>query len=178
MLERIEKAATKLQNGDIDGLKTIYEGTCKSVFSFVFPIVKDYQLAEDIMQATYIQIYEKISSYQPGTNLRNWILTIAKNLALYELRKRARETLTDDDHLLESLGGYTYDKSLSTPTIELASQILSEEDFKIVMLYAVGEYKHREIADMMHLPLGTVTYKYSMALKKLHKALKSKEVNH
>ena len=173
----LDKFIKKFMNGDASAFDEVYNRTRKSVYYVALSILRDKTLAEDIMQATYIQVYEKISSYQPGTNLRNWILTIAKNLALYELRKRARETLTDDDHLLESLGGYTYDKSLSTPTIELASQILSEEDFKIVMLYAVGEYKHREIADMMHLPLGTVTYKYSMALKKLQKALKSKEVN-
>lgn len=178
MLERIEKAATQLQAGDINGLTIIYECTCKSIFSFVFPIVKNYQLAEDIMQATYIQVYEKISSYTPGTNFRNWILTIAKNLALLELKKQKRETLTDDETMMENLGGYTYDKVLATPTIELASEILSEADFRVVMLFAVGEYKHREIAEMMNLPLGTVTWKYNNAIKKLKKALKGKEVTH
>lgn len=178
MLERIERAATMLQQGDVRGLQIIYEDTCKSVFSFIFPIVKNYQLAEDIMQSTYITIYEKIDSYHPGTNLRNWILTIAKNLALQELKKLKRETFTDNDVMLEALGGFTYDKPLETPTIELASKILSEEDFKIVMLFAVGDFKHREIAEMMELPLGTVTWKYNNSLKKLKKALKSKEVKH
>lgn len=176
MLERLEDAATMLQQGDMNGLKIIYECTCKSIFSFVFPIVKNKVVAEDVMQATYIQVYEKINSYTLGTNFRNWILTIAKNLALYELKKAKRETLSDDNAYLEHVGGYTYDESLDTSTIELASQILSDEDFKVVMLFAVGEYKHREIAEMLNLPLGTVTWKYNNAIKKLKEAIKKSEV--
>lgn len=176
MLERLEDAATMLQQGDMNGLKIIYECTCKSIFSFVFPIVKNKVVAEDVMQATYIQVYEKINSYTPGTNFRNWILTIAKNLALYELKKAKCETLSDDNAYLEHVGGYTYDESLDTSTIELASQILSDEDFKVVMLFAVGEYKHREIAEMLNLPLGTVTWKYNNAIKKLKEAIKKSEV--
>ena len=178
MLDRLEKAATLLQSGNNNGLKIIYECTCKSVFSFVFPIVKDYQIAENVMQATYVQIYEKIASYTPGTNFRNWILTIAKNLALLELKRQKRELWTDDESAIENFGAYTYDKSLLTPTIEMASKILSEEDFKIVMLFAVGEYKHREIARIMNLPLGTVTWKYNNSIKKLKKELKNKGVTH
>ncbi len=176
MLNRLEKAATQLQAGNNDALKIIYEATCSGIFAFIFPIVKDYQIAENVMQNTYIQVYEKINLYKPGTNFQNWILTIAKNLALLELKRLKRDILVDNESIIETVGGYSFDKSLSTPTIELASKILKEDDFRIVLLYAVGEYKHREIAKIMNLPLGTVTWKYNNAIKKLKKALKSKGV--
>lgn len=44
------------------------------------------------------------------------------------------------------------------------------------MLFAVGEYKHREIAEMLNLPIGTVTWKYNNAIKKLKEAIKKSEV--
>lgn len=171
MLDKLERAARDLKNGDMNGLKKIYELTSRNVFTFVFPILRDYQLSEDVMQSTYIQIYNKIDSYELDTNFRNWMLTIAKNLALGELKKRSRESQTDDDVMLENLGGYTFNPDYDSPVIKLASEILGEEDFRIVIMYAIGEFKHREIADILNLPLGTVTWKYNQALKKIKKHL-------
>ena len=52
---------------------------------------------------------------------------------------------------------------------------LKEEDYKILYLYIIGEYKHREIAEILNLPLGTVTWKYKNSLKKLKKVLLEEE---
>ena len=54
-------------------------------------------------------------------------------------------------------------------------KILKEEDYKILYLYIIGEYKHREIAEILNLPLGTVTWKYKNSLKKLKKVLLEEE---
>ena len=53
---------------------------------------------------------------------------------------------------------------------------LSAEEKEIVLLHAVWDYKHREIAKMLSLPLGTVTWKYKKALKKLKKEWEESEV--
>jgi RNA polymerase sigma-70 factor (ECF subfamily) len=45
-------------------------------------------------------------------------------------------------------------------------------------MYAVGEYKHREIAEFLHMPLGTVTWKYNNALKKMRKALEENQTQY
>ena len=44
-------------------------------------------------------------------------------------------------------------------------------------MYAIGEFKHREIADILHLPLGTVTWKYKNALSKLKEEYQRREAN-
>lgn len=172
MTAKLENSLMKLQDGNLDGLREIYEQTSKGVFTFILPIIRDYQLAEDIMQDTYVKVNDKIREYQPGTNGKNWILTIAKNLAFDELRKRKHEEFTDFDDEREDLGCYSLSDSVDTPTIQLANKVLSPDEMKIVMLFAVGDYKHREIAKMMNLPLGTVTWKYHNALAKLRKAMK------
>lgn len=168
MKNELEEAMLSLQKGDSSALETIYNLTYRGVFSFVFPIMKDYMAAEDILQSTYISVYEKIEQYKPGTNALNWILTMAKNMALNEYNKNKRSVDYDYDAEQPTPSSlYSFDESLDTPTIELASEILSEEDFKILLMYVVGGYKHREIADMLNIPLGTVTWKYKAALDKL-----------
>ncbi len=168
MANELERAIIDLQNGDIKSLDIIYHLTSKGVFTFVLPIVKAYDLAEDVMQNTYVRAYENITSYTPGTNPRNWLLTIAKNLALSEVKKRSREISYDfNDENVETQGVYDLNPSLDTPTIDLANRVLNEGEMNIVLLYAIGGYKHREIAEMLNLPLGTVTSKYNAALKKI-----------
>jgi RNA polymerase sigma-70 factor, ECF subfamily len=172
MSAKLESALIRLKDGNLDGLREIYELTSKGVFTFVLPIVADYQLAEDIMQETYVKVNDRIASYIPDTNGRNWILTIAKNLALDELRKRKHEEAVDFDDERQTIGCYTLPDEMDTPTIKMANQILSPEELEIVMLFAIGEYKHREIAKMLDMPIGTVTWKYHNALEKLRKVIK------
>ena len=168
MANNLERAIIALHGGDVNQLSVIYNLTSKGVFTFVLPIVKVYEIAEDVMQATYIKVYENIVSYHPGTNPRNWILTIAKNLALAEINKRKREVSYDfNEENVSREGIYDLDPYLDTPTIELANKVLNEGELQIVLLYAIGDYKHREIAEMLNLPLGTVTSKYNTALKKI-----------
>jgi len=170
-MDKLEKAIVRLQKGESNSLGIIYDLTSKGVFSFVLTILRDYQLAEDVMQQTYIKIYENIKSYKKDTSARNWILTIAKNTALTLIRKRHREISVDFSHDTIQDGIYCLDKDFDTPLISLANKILTEDELKIVLLFAIGEYKHREIAEMLNLPLGTVTWKYNNALKKLRGAV-------
>lgn len=172
MSNRLEDSLLKLKKGDLEGLREIYEQTSRGVFTFILPIIRDYQLAEDIMQETYVKVHDKVNDYQEGTNVRNWILTIAKNLAFDELRRRKHETETDFDDEREELGSYYLSDQIDAPTIKLANEILPEDEMQIVLLFAIGGYKHREIAEMLKLPLGTVTWKYHDALLKLRKAVK------
>ncbi|MFA5421605.1 MAG: RNA polymerase sigma factor [Bacilli bacterium] len=168
MASELERAMVGLQNGDVHQLEIVYKLTSKGVFTFVLPIVKAYDIAEDVMQSTYVRAYENIASYTLGTNPRNWLLTIAKNLALGEVKKRNREPNYDfSDENVSTEGVYDLNPNLDTPTIDLANRVLNESEMNIVLLYAIGGYKHREIAEILNLPLGTVTSKYNAALKKI-----------
>lgn len=178
MKDAVDKALIALQNGDTNELATIYDLTNKGVFTFILPIVKDYALAEDVLEQTYISVYEKINLYQSKSSGRNWILTIARNIAINEFNKNKRQIAFDyDEEKVVPEGLYSLDQSLDTPLIKLANEILDEIEFKIVIMYAIGEFKHREIADILHLPLGTVTWKYKNALSKLKEEYQRREAN-
>ena len=163
-----------LRDGDGSALADIYSLTSRGVFTFILPLLRDYQLTEDAMQDTYVACYNHIQEYKPNTSARNWLITIAKNTAISMLKKRNREISYDFSEEVHPDGIY-YLGEVDTPVITLANKILSEEEFNIVMMYAIGEYKHREIAELLHLPLGTVTWKYNNAIKKVKKALEEEE---
>ncbi|MDR0934754.1 MAG: RNA polymerase sigma factor [Erysipelotrichaceae bacterium] len=176
-ISKLEKAMVALKKGDINALGDIYEMTKRGVFTFILPLLNNYQDAEDIMQSTYVRLYENINLYDETKNSLNWILTIARNLALTFLVRKNREMARDfnEEENINELPPLELHWDVDTPLIRLAHKVLSKEEFYIVMLYAIGEYKHREIAEILNIPLGTVTWKYSEALKKLKKKVNKDE---
>ncbi len=173
MDQRINTLLEKLRKQP-EAMNELYEHSKKGVYAFILATIKDYQLAEDIMQETYMKVYKSLGQYQANTNGINWILTIARNTALTTLEQRNREEQIDPQTESYRFPSVTETVMVSSPTIELAKKILDEQEQQIVYLYAIAEYKHREIAFMLDLPLGTVTWKYNEALKKLKKGLEGK----
>jgi RNA polymerase sigma-70 factor (ECF subfamily) len=172
MNKEVDIALRQLQSGHHEGLAVLYDLTRRAVFAFVLPFIKDVHLAEDIMQETYVKAYQAIDSYRPGTNGLNWLFTIAKNMTMTILEKRNREASVDYDDQRQATGATVDHYQFDSPTLTLAKKILDEDEQQILFLYVIGEYKHREIAALLGLPLGTVTWKYQIAIKKMKDHLK------
>ena len=128
------------------------------------------------MQDTYLKIKEKILYYKDGTNGYAWILTICRNLSINYLNKNKRvEVMDTSEH--EYLNPIT-DKNIEKedmPIFKIARQHLNEFEMQVLILYSVYGYKHREIADILNKPLGSVLWTYNNSIKKLQKILKKGE---
>lgn len=177
MRSNIEKDILAMQKNDMSVFDHFYHATYKSVFYIIFSILKDYQASEDIAQETYIKIIEKIDTYTSGTNAFAWVLQISKNLALNEKVRKSKIIEIDPSIKDFAFGSYTMNTNLQTPIIDLAIHNLSEEDFQIVSLIAISGYKRREVSEIMQMPIGTITWRYNEALKKLKKIILEKGGN-
>ena len=94
----LEQYVNRLKTGDKSAFSPIYEATYKNVYFMCYSVVKDKSSAEDLTQDTYIRMYEKILSYENGTNFNAWLTQIAKNLSLNYIKKHNKETLIDLRH--------------------------------------------------------------------------------
>ena len=167
----LEQKIAQYASGDKSSFDYIYERTSKTVYFAALYIVRDRAHAEDIMQETYLRALNSLGSYSRGTNFTAWLTRIAKNLALNHIKKGARETSSDftDEQEIRKYGSH----ETELPYIfDVAAKILDEQQYEIVMLCHVAGYKRREVAEMMDLPVGTVTWKKNEALKKLKQKLK------
>ena len=79
------KGPDDAQNPNFEELVAQYQG---SVLRMCFLYLCDKTLAEDAVQETFLQVKRRAYTYQPGTDARAWILQIAKNKCLDELRRR------------------------------------------------------------------------------------------
>jgi len=125
---------------------------------------KDKYIAEDALHETFLTIYENAGSYTIFNNPRAWILTIAKNKAISIIRKDFRTASLEN---LEISTENIEDSVLDQIQANMLLSILSEDDKKIVILHTVYGFKHREIAELMGLPLGTVKWRYKQSLDKM-----------
>ena len=108
-------------------------------------------------------------SYRPQGKPMAWIFTIVRNRCLQKLRERGRAAdipPEDWEPYLKSCDSVTPEDRL---LIGACMERLTQEERQIVVLHAVSGFRHREIAQILQLPLPTVLSKYHRALKKLKK---------
>ena len=170
--QALERAIAQMALGDQQALCSLYEQTKTAVYGLILSILKNTQDAEDVLQETYIQVFEHAASYRPEGKPLAWCFTIAKNLALMKLRAQKKAVFAP----LEELECFAQkDPAASCEeamVLSCALRVLSEEERQIVLLHAVSGFKHREIAQFLHLHLSTVLSKYYRAMKKLKTNLK------
>lgn len=165
----------RMQEGDDTAFECLYKSMYKPVCSVTYAVVGDYQLAEDAAQEAFITIYRKCCQYQRDENPSAWIFTIAHNTAVNMMRKLGRETSAPQMSLSDaniSLNDSPMEQLEEADLLDTMFAVLSETDRKIVIYHLVAGLKHRETADILGLPLGTVLRRYHMALKKMKQVTK------
>ena len=150
--EQMNNIIRQLKSGNMDLFDDFYELTKKQVYVAIINIIKNKTICEDIMQDTYLKFLNNIHKYKDKTNVIAFIVTIARNLAINEYNKNKREVHYDLSLYEEEI----VSKTEETPLLDL-----------VFILHVIDYLKHREIAKIMKKPLGTITWIYNKALKKM-----------
>ncbi len=161
-----------IARGDPGAMQELYASTQADVYGFALSIVKNHDDAEDVMQETYVKIYQAAPAYQAMGKPMAWILTIVKNLALSRLRARGKAALPLEEELEPSVICSPHASVEDKLLLQTAMAALSDEERQIIMLHVVSGLKHREIGQLLDLNLSTVLSKYHRGLKKMKHQLK------
>jgi RNA polymerase sigma-70 factor (ECF subfamily) len=142
--------------------------------------------AEDLVQDTYVKALRAQGQYQPGTNLRAWLLKILKNTFINRYRRGGIERSLlqgpDADPLADGWVGATTMRALRDPESQALRAVLEEEietalralpeDFRMVVLFAdVEDLSYREIAEVLDCPIGTVMSRLHRGRRLLKRSL-------
>ena len=160
----------------------------RPVFSLIYRMVRDRELAEDLAQETFVKALNAIESYRPEFKFSSWIFKIANNAAIDHLRRRELDTLSLDGSpnaetadAVEATALQVSDRT-ETPleelearelggAIEVAIGRLRPEYRACILLRHVEGRPYEEIAEMLSLPLGTVKTYIHRARNELRQAL-------
>lgn len=186
---QFEKAVARMIQGDKTGLKEIYENYVGYIYRIVYEVLQNKENAEDVTSEFFIRLWDKAEQFRPGGGHRGYLAVMARNMAIDFIRKHRREELTA---LMQDLGaeseeegrdagiyqrnaGFSTDKGaveeevLGNMTVSKALETLKPAERQIVSLKVLGELTFKEIAASMNIPMGTVTWKYQSAMKKLRR---------
>ena len=162
-MDQINLIIQELRTRNYQSFDTFYNLTKNQVFYAIISVVKDKDLAEDIMQDTYVKFLEKIDQYKDGANPYAYLSTIARNLAINLYNQRKREVYSEE--IFETIA--SPEVKDDEEDIFKILDLLEPDEKEVVTLHIVNDLKFREIAPIVDKPLGTVLWIYNKAIKKL-----------
>ena len=155
------------------------------LYNYLVRVLRDRALAEDAFQETFLRVYQNAGNFDASKSFKTWLFAIATNVARDELKKRRREKSISLEHYVAyggsgnplTLKGAIGDAS-SAPHehVGMAEQaaILKECLYalpdayrEVLLLFHYEKMKYREIADTLHIPIGTVKSRLHNALTRL-----------
>ena len=184
-----EELIARCRKKDLVAFQQLVERYRDRLMAFIYSMVRNYHLAEDIFQETFIRVYRKAHRFRAGYPFKTWLYTIAANLCRDELRRVKRKPTVELDASVagpEEDGGRSRMESLKSggPTPREAAGAreleeifrkelaeLSPEHRQVVIMNRVMGLKYREIAEVLGIPSGTVRSRIHYAIEYLKKKM-------
>lgn len=84
-----DEAMRRVAAGDVEALAPLFDRHRGRLFAFLYHMVGERALAEDLLGEAFLRVYRARGRYRPGGGFEPWLYAIARNLARSELRRRA-----------------------------------------------------------------------------------------
>jgi RNA polymerase sigma factor (sigma-70 family) len=153
---------SRLYKGDRIAQRTLYELCSAKMYGLCIRYVGDADIAQDILHDGFIKVFSSIKSYRGEGSFEGWVRRIIVNTALEYLRQR-KDFLEVD---IEQANGSIIDGNASEHDYSFFLGVVMElpPQYRAVFnLYAIDEYSHAEIAEMLNISESTSKSNYSRA---------------
>ena len=185
MSQQLQATLRSAAEGDPQAWRTLVEAYSSRVYGLIFRQTGRGDLAEEITQATFVQVVEKLPAYQEQGKFEAWLFRVAINLLRDEQRRNMRQPkAADPEAMAEQWMAKGEDGPVQTlltgerqEMIRQAVSQLPEADRQILHLRYTADLGYSEIAEILQEPLGTVLARGHRALKKLKEKLEGSEAN-
>lgn len=172
------QAIRRLKNGDIGGLEVLVTRYQVKAIRAAFLIVRDEQSAEDIVQETFIRVFEHIRRFDESRPFGPYLLRSVVNAALDMAQKAAKWEAVDGglesvEDLLEhamTVESQTEFNALKRDILNTLDQLSSRQRATIVMRYYL-EMSEKEMAERLNAVPGTVKWLLNAARERLRSLL-------
>lgn len=171
-----EQVAVFIQNGDTQKFEILMDRYEPKLFRYGKRFLFDQENLQDIVQEIFLKVYENIKSFDASQKFSPWIYRIAHNTFVNVLRKRTRNPLyfVDFDTFLthpvfEETSISDQERKQMRESIDKGLEKLRPHYREVIILYYLEEMGYKEIADILHIPVGTVGIRLRRAKAELKK---------
>jgi RNA polymerase sigma factor (sigma-70 family) len=167
---------TLLKSRDTRAFSYLYDNYSGSLYTVIAQIIDDIEVANDVLQEVFINIWRKIESYDPMKGrLFTWMLNIARNASIDTVRSKSYQNsqknlaISDSN---ETGGAQAEQVNIDNIGFRKVLERLKKEQRVLIDLAYFKGYTHEEIAEIEDIPLGTVKTRIRNALMQLREYLK------
>lgn len=178
MLQQLKYTEAELLKGlqtlDEQAYSFLYDHYSKALFTIIFRIIPQQEVAEDVLQEVFVKIWQNIKSYDATKGrLYTWMLNIARNQAIDRTRSREFTNQNKTTELAENVYSERGTVEIKMDDIGLRKTLdnLPEENRKLIELAYFQGYTQEEIAKLLEIPLGTVKTRIRATVIQLRKLL-------
>jgi RNA polymerase sigma-70 factor (ECF subfamily) len=156
---------------DQQALWELYQHYGKAVYSLAYRVVGNTTYAEEVTQDTFLKVWRQTARWDSTKGkLKSWLLTIAQFTAIDRLRHERRQPNVLPDSIEDSAETFNFSDSAGWQEgtlLQLLVDQLPREQARLINLAFFHGMSHSDIADELHLPLGTVKTRLRSGLKRL-----------
>ncbi len=184
-----QELVKKFIEGDKLSIEVLITRHKNKVYTYIFLIVKNQQLAEDIFQDTFIKVIRSLKEgkYKDNGKFVSWVIRIAHNLTIDHFRKEKQiNTCSNEDYEADIFNS----KKMSDGTIEdtlvenqivhevrLLIEELPEDQKQVILLRHYGGLSFKEIAEQTDVSINTALGRMRYALINLRKLIEEKNLS-
>ncbi len=165
------KLIEEIAQGNREAFKTFYSNNVRRVFSFIYKVCKDSKMTEEITNDVMFEVWENAKSFKRKSSVMTWVMGIAHNKTLNEIRKKRPELLDPDEYSkIANPNGRAEDKILQKDLSESISQAinqLSSDHKAVIELTFYQGLSYQEIAEVTDSPVNTVKTRMFYAKERL-----------
>jgi RNA polymerase sigma-70 factor (ECF subfamily) len=174
-----EALAELVQKGDKERFGVLMERYEKKLFRYGRKFLSNKDTIDDVVQEVFIKTYQSIQGFDIHQRFSPWIYRIAHNTFINELRRHSRNPLYlfDFDTLVahpiyEDPAVMEREQKEMRAMLDAGLETLQPNYREILILYYLEEQSYKEIADILHVPVGTVGVRLKRAKEGLRKVYK------
>lgn len=185
---------TYRQTGDREAFALLVYRYERELYHYLRRYLGSAEMAEDVFQATFLQVHLKCENFQSDRKFRPWLYTIATNQAIDARRRNKRHKMYSLDapqeqevdevgqlaNLLETTESNPLDVTLDEERknlVRFTLEQLPESLYAVIQLVYYQGMKYREAAEVLEVPVGTVKSRVHAAISKLGEVWNSHQVD-
>ena len=163
-----ERLIELIKKGNESAFVTMYEMYSGRLFGVCLRYSKNKADAEDLLQESFVKIYENLKNFQGSGSLEGWLRRITVNICINHYRKsKTEKVIASDNYVVDDIVNETVFSKIETERILELIQELPEGYRLVFNLHVIEGYKHNEIAELLGYSENTSKTQLLKARKQL-----------